>query len=127
MITYVANLSTVELPPHKVMDPPDPAELTNSEFRGTLKDFKFWPGWQQNLDHKVQSYVQQSYKDDKERLASRSDGNDFEEHDDDLQLFMKGGQRDDNSALSQRIKNDRMIEHLEGQCWDNQSNLSAMK
>lgn len=58
---------------------------------------------------------------------SQLNGNDFEEQDEDLQLFIKSTMKEDNAALSQRINNDRMIEHNEGQCWDNQSNLSSMK
>jgi LMBR1 domain-containing protein 1 len=57
---------------------------------------------------------------------SQLNGND-EEQDEDLQLFMKTALKEDNPALAQRIKNDRMIEHLEGQCWDNQSSLSSLK
>ena len=46
-------------------------------------------------------------------------GSNDEEQDEDLQLFIKSTLREDNPALSQKIKNDRMMEQLSGQCWDN--------
>jgi len=64
------------------------------------------------------AHYKQNYASHQLAGYSQLGGND-EEQDEDLQLFIKSTLREDNPALSQKIKNDRMMEHLAGQCWDN--------
>ena len=55
------------------MDPPDLAELKVSKHKGTFEDLTFWPGFQRNLDQKVENYLRSSYKQDPNLIVSNSD------------------------------------------------------